>query len=212
MGIEDWDQPDWSFSDGNFEEQLVLRQEQITHNKMYKKICHYKYSRSRKIANDIATVQQLLSELAPGEEMMLISNAFDSPAIISTLSEQIRELYIATWAITPAGISVVHDLPNIERCVIMLDRTHSYKWIFSSGAYSYVQGKATFKFAINHSKMLAMRLSEGSRYTYLNVIGSMNLSNNPRYENMLITTHKEDYEFIHNFIDNCEGTVLDGKI
>lgn len=211
--IEDiFSQPqDFTFDDF-VDAPLPLTQQQVTENKMLKKINHYKYSRSRKIENDITKVTELLAELGPDEEMILISNSFDSPAIISAMAEQIRELYVATWAITPAGISVVHDLPHVERCIIMLDRTHSYKWIFSSGAYNYLQDKAQFKFAANHSKMLAMRLSTEQGDAYLNVYGSMNLSNNPRYENMLITRSAEDFGFIKKFIEESDGTLLtDGK-
>ncbi len=95
----------------------------------------------------------------------------------------------------------VSGKPHLQRAVphraVGLDRTHSYKWIFSSGAYKCLQGKIDIRITAIHSKIIAMRLSDGE---VLNFIGSPNLSNNPRWENIIVTKDPADFEFYRDFL------------
>lgn len=178
----------------------IFSQSEIDTNIMYKKIKKQKFHKSRKIENDIETIKSLISELNEDEELDIFSKVFDSPNIVSAFSDEIINLYVATWAITPAGISALEEIATngiIKECIVLLDKTHSYKWLFQSDAYKILKGKVKFKFCANHSKYICFKLKDGRVY---NFIGSMNFTNNPRYENMRINKCYDDFEFNCYFI------------
>ena len=103
-------------------------------------------------------------------------------------------------SITPAGNAWLGKLPA-TRCwqfpLLTLDRTHSYKWMFSSGAYQVLQGKVDIRITAIHSKFIVMKLTDGSTVSF---VGSMNLSNNPRWENLMVSRDPEDFAFYRDFL------------
>lgn len=187
---------------------LQLEQEQIDCNKIFKKKHKYFFSRSSKIASDIEEIKNPVEDVGKDEQLEVVSKAFDSPNIIKAFADDISELYVATWAVTPAGIACISEIKGLKKGIILLDKTHSYKWVFQSGAYKFLQGKIKFKFSENHSKFILIKFNDKHGGGVLNFIGSFNLSNNPRYENLSINRSVEAYEFYRDFIINCSGTIV----
>lgn len=187
---------------------LPLSENEKNKNKIFLKKRKYLFRRSLKIDEDCAKIKNLVEDIAEDEELLILSNSFDSPNIIIAYKDDIEELFIGTWAITPVGITAISEMSHLKTGVVLMDKTHSYKWIFASGAYEFLAGKVQFKFTANHSKFLAMKMMDGS---YLNFIGSMNLSNNPRYENITINKRQEDFEFLSDFVQNVKGERMNGK-
>ena len=185
-----------------------LSKEVVVENKMVKKIKKHNWKHGSKIANDIEIIKSLVEEIGPDEELNLISKCFDSPNIVLAYVDQIKELFVSTWAITPAGINSFIQIiqnGNATNLNLLMDKTHSYKWIFTSGAYKIMKGNIKIKFGTNHSKFLCMKLHDGS---VLNFIGSINFSNSPRYENITINRDHEDYNFYTDFLKICEGETI----
>ncbi|GAB0481677.1 hypothetical protein KML24007_04230 [Alistipes indistinctus] len=177
-----------------------LTREQKAERKIYKRIAKNNYKRRVKIAGNKELVEQLVAGIGEGETLHLISDSIDSPNIVNAYVDRITEIYISTWSITPAGIACLENLAANGCCayaLLTLDRTHSYKWMFSSGAYKVLQGKIDIRITSIHSKFIVMKLTDGS---VLNFVGSMNLSNNPRWENLSVTRDPEDFEFYKDFL------------
>lgn len=177
-------------------------------SKIYSKLNKYRKKYKVKIDDDIEQIKCWCSKINEGEQVNIISNVIDSPNIVNAYLDKIEEIFIATWSITPAGVGCLEELsnkPQLRQAAMLIDKTHSYKWIFTSGAYKVFGKKIQVLCAANHTKFIVMKLSDG---TYLNFLGSMNLSNNPRYENLIITKDAEDFEFIKSFIMNVESQKL----
>ena len=159
------------------------------HTKMNKNIIKYK---SKEIY-DIQTIKDLFIGLQKGDNIYLFSNKFDSPNLLLYFAKfhKIKELLISTWAITDKGLATLKRLQDEGiKTKLLLDDTYSYKWIFSSGASIYLKN-VEFRFTQNHSKMILIRTDK----FYITILGSMNLSNNPRFENMNIIENKEVFNF-----------------
>lgn len=185
-----------------------LTEKQRVENKMVSKIEKHRYHYGRKISNDVEVIRELVHTLPDGATYDLISKAFDSPTIVLSFLPKIKRLFIATWAITPAGINALMEISNngvIEECWVMLDMTHSYKWIFESEAYQILKGRVKFKFLATHAKFICYELTDG---TVMNFIGSMNFSNNPRFENIQITKDRNDFDFYSGFILNTYAKTI----
>lgn len=152
-----------------------------------------------KSVNDLPYINELISKLEDNTQIHLISNAFDSPSIIFAINkrEQIKNVYVSTWAVTDRGLSMLSDLGKDVKSYLLLDKTYSYKWVFESGAIGLL-GQTKLKFTENHSKMILIE-TENNKYSF---VGSMNLTNNPRLENIMITKDAELFEFYRNFILN----------
>lgn len=195
------------FGQISFKDQVFTNQERIE-NEIYKKLKRHNFKRSDKIENDIELIKQLINECGEDEEINLISKAFDSPNIILAILHQIEEIYVSTWAITPAGINSFIELAKTGLCksaYLFLDNTHSYKWMFSSGAYKVLKDSVIIKFAVNHSKFMVIKMTDGK---YLNIYGSMNLSNNPRWENITITRSEDDFKFYKGFLQSVNAELV----
>lgn len=176
-------------------------------NKIMTKVKKHNFKHSRKIENDIEQIHKIINDCKIDDEIMLISKSFSSPNIVNALIGEIVNLYIATWAITPAGIDSLLNIVNnghAKEVFLLLDKTHSYKWIFTSNAYNILKGKVKIKFCANHSKFISIETKSG----YINFVGSMNFSNNPRFENITINRNKDDYIFYRDFIKNVGGEIL----
>ena len=160
---------------------------------------------------DKKTILALVDEIPEGCRMKIISNLFDSPNVISAINSEydIIEVFISSWAITPIGISRLKSLTDKGiKITVLLDKTHSYKWLFSSGAYKVLRN-ASVIFSENHSKFILFNL--GENIAPINFIGSFNLSNNPRYENIEINRSFEEYEFYSNFVKAIESGKTDSQ-
>lgn len=184
---------------------LNLTRKECVENKMIRKIEKHRFKRSRKTSDDIECIREIIECLNDAEQIDLLTKAFDSPNIVLSYVEQIERLYIATWAITPAGIAALEEISRngiVKEVIVMLDRTHSYKWIFQSDAYKILKNKVRFKFTASHSKYICYQLADGRIF---NFIGSMNFSNNPRYENISINKSDDDFRFYTDFIKNVPG-------
>jgi hypothetical protein len=177
-----------------------LTKEQKVERKIYRRIAKNNYKRRLKIEDNKELITELVAGLGTDEMLHLVTDSLDSPNIINAYIESIEEIYISTWSITPAGIACLENLASNGNChtaLLVLDRTHSYKWIFSSGAYKCLQGKIDIRITAIHSKIIAMRLADGE---VLNFVGSPNLSNNPRWENIIVTKDPADFEFYRDFL------------
>lgn len=150
-----------------------------------------------KATNDMKYITQLIELLKENEQIHLMSNAFDSPSILYAINkkETVEIVTCSTWAITDRGLQVFQELGEKIPVYLLLDKTYSYKWVFESGA-SQLLKNVTFKFSENHSKVILIKTSEN----YYSFVGSMNLSNNPRIENIMISKNKEIFEFYERFI------------
>ena len=102
-------QLDFNFSGVTFKNQTYSDKVKVE-KKMLMKIQKHNFKRKHKIEDDISTIRDLVLNFAPDEEVVLISKRFDSPNIINALLPEIRNIYIATWAITPAGIDALLKL------------------------------------------------------------------------------------------------------
>lgn len=183
-----------------------LNRQQVVEGKLVKKLQRHRRRKKVKIDSDIDQVKELVSALEPesDDELVIIGNMIDFPSVILTFAGRIVELYVSTWSITPAGMSALDEIASSPLCckaVLLMDKTHSYKWMFSSGAYAILKDHVQIRCCANHSKLLALKLVDG---TVVCVYGSMNLSNNPRWENMIFTRNTEDYLFISSFIEEVE--------
>lgn len=150
-----------------------------------------------KATNDMRYITELIDLLETNEQIHLMSNAFDSPSIIYSINkkEKIKEIICSTWAITDRGLQVFQELSENTSVYLLLDKTYSYKWVFESGAINYLKN-IKMKFTENHSKVTLIQ-TEKYFYTF---VGSMNLSNNPRIENIVISRDEKIYRFYERFI------------
>ena len=183
----------------SFAQQKVDKKKKVE-SKIYSKLTKHRARYAQKIEDDIALIKEWVQKIGPDEQLQIVSNVIDCPNILEAYLPHITEAYIATWSITPAGVSAIEQLANspiLENAILLIDKTHSYKWIFASGAYEIFKKKIKIKCAANHTKFIVVRLDDG---TCLNFVGSMNMSNNPRYENMAITKSVEDFEFYKSFM------------
>ncbi len=178
----------------------TMTPQQKAERKIYKRIARNNHKRRHRIENNKELVAELVAGLTGDESLHMVTDSLDSPNIINTYVERIAEIYISTWSITPAGIACLENLAAngcFRTALLVLDRTHSYKWIFASGAYRCLQGKIDIRITAIHSKIIVMRLNDDS---VINFVGSPNLSNNPRWENILITKDPEDFAFYRDFL------------
>lgn len=199
-------QLNFDFSGVTMKDQIYSDQTKVE-NKIMTKVKKHNFKHSRKIENDIEQIHKIINDCKIDDEIMLISKSFSSPNIVNALIGEIVNLYIATWAITPAGIDSLLNIVNnghAKEVFLLLDKTHSYKWIFTSNAYNILKGKVKIKFCANHSKFISIETKSG----YINFVGSMNFSNNPRFENITINRNKDDYIFYRDFIKNVGGEIL----
>lgn len=183
----------------SFRDQQLTREQKIE-RKIYRRIAKNNYKRRVKIESNKQLVEELVTGLADGETLHLITDSLDSPNIINAYVDRIAEIYVSTWSITPAGIACLENLTANGCCktaLLVLDRTHSYKWMFSSGAYKVLQGKVEIRITAIHSKFILLKLADG---TMLSFVGSMNLSNNPRWENLMVSRDPEDFAFYRDFL------------
>ena len=183
----------------SFAQQKVDKKKKVE-SKIYSKLTKHRARYAQKIEDDIALIKEWVQKIGPDEQLQIVSNVIDCPNILEAYLPNITDAYIATWSITPAGVSAIEQLANspiLENAILLIDKTHSYKWIFASGAYEIFKKKIKIKCAANHTKFIVVRLDDG---TCLNFVGSMNMSNNPRYENMAITKSVEDFEFYKSFM------------
>lgn len=146
---------------------------------------------------DMVYIIKTIEELQKGEQVHLMSNCFDSPSIIYSISkkEKIKEVICSTWAITDRGLQIFNELGKDINVYLLLDKTYSYKWFFESGAIAYLEN-VKMKFTENHSKIILIK-TENNFYSF---VGSMNLSNNPRLENIIINNSQEVFEFYERVI------------
>jgi len=242
--------------DFSFQNQ-TLTKEQKAERKIYKRIARNNRKRRYRIADNKELIGELVAGFGDGETLHIISDSIDSPNIINAFVERIEEIYISTWSITPAGIACLENLasngclpsglpprgsaePNelgsalapqrrFRYALLVLDRTHSYKWIFSSGAYKCLQGKIDIRITAIHSKFIVLKLDDGSVLklaspssfaprqsssrlglpsAWRRFVGSMNLSNNPRWENLTISKDPADFEFYRDFLLNIPAEKL----
>lgn len=164
-----------------------------------------KKTKLKYFANALASydeIQRLIDTVEPDEDIMMFSEDFDAPNFVNyiNLKYKILEINVATWAITNSGIACLHECVQdgkspIINCV--LDLTHSYKWVFTSGAWEVLKDKVNFYFAHNHSKFISIKTECG----YFTFIGSMNLSNNPRWENIQFSRGEDAFNFCAKFIE-----------
>lgn len=190
------DQRSFNFS---FQSQQLTKEQKVQ-RKIYKRIAKNNYKRRIKIEDNKELIAELVTNFADDETLQIISDSIDSPNIINAFIDRISEIYISTWSITPAGIACLENLSSngcFKFALLTLDRTHSYKWMVSSGAYKCLQGKIEIRITAIHSKFIVLKLDDGS---VLNFVGSMNLSNNPRWENLTITKDPADFEFYRDFL------------
>jgi len=184
----------------------VLNPQQIIVNKILVKNIKWKPKENK----DNKTILELINLIPDDCSLKMISNAFDSPNIISTVLKnyKILECYISTWAITDIGISRLKAMSDIGiKIIILLDQTHSYKWTFESGAYKVLEN-VQFIFTANHSKFMVFKLENENP---INFIGSFNMSNNPRYENIEINRNCDEFNFYKNFIIDCKNGVYENQ-
>lgn len=190
---------------------MDLTEEQVSDRKMVLRIEKNAHKFQGKIAKDIAQIYQIIEQLGEDDVAHVFSDSIDSPNIINAFIGSIEELYLSTWAITPAGIQALVDIgdkdknPFLKDSMVMLDRTHSYKWMFKTGAAQRMKGKIRFKFASNHAKFQAIKLTTGETLTF---VGSFNLSNNPRYENTMISRSPEWFEFYKSCVLEAPGAIF----
>ena len=191
----------------SFAQQKVDKKKKVE-SKIYTKLTKHRARYAQKIEDDVAIIKQWVEQIGPDEQLQIVSNVIDCPNILEAYLPHITEAYIATWSITPAGVSAIEQLANspiLENAILLIDKTHSYKWIFASGAYEIFKKKIKIKCAANHTKFIVVKLDDG---TCLNFVGSMNMSNNPRYENMAITKSVEDFEFYKSFLVELQAEQL----
>lgn len=191
----------------SFAQQKVDKKKKVE-SKIYAKLTKYRARHAQKIEDDITVIKNWVKDIGTDEQLQIVSNVIDCPNILEAYLPDITEAYIATWSITPAGVSAIEQLANspiLENAILLIDKTHSYKWIFASGAYEIFKKKIQIKCAANHTKFIVVKLKDG---TCLNFVGSMNMSNNPRFENMAITKSEEDFNFYKAFMVELQAENL----
>lgn len=151
-------------------------------------------------------IERLIEISDESSDVMLFSEDFDAPNFVNyiNLHYRILEINVATWAITNSGIACLHEcLQDGKQPIIncVLDLTHSYKWVFTSGAHEVLKDKVNFYFAHNHSKFISIKTESG----YFTFIGSMNLSNNPRWENIHFSRSVDAFDFCAKFIEHFKN-------
>lgn len=151
-----------------------------------------------KSTNDLQYIKQIIEALNDGEQAHIMSNAFDSPSILYAIDKMfgVKKCTCSTWAITDRGLQVFYDLSQGASVFLLLDKTYSYKWVFESGAINQLKN-VTMKFTENHSKIMLINTLCGRKYSF---VGSMNLSNNPRLENIIVSLNPEIHDFYESVI------------
>lgn len=187
---------------------LDLTRSEKGERKMWSKIRKNNKKYYHKIESDKNKIDEIVSSINEDEVIDIIGNCIDAPNIINAFMDRIKFLYISTWSVTPAGIACLENIAsngNLDQAIMIMDKTHSYKWIFASGAYQFLKDKVKIRFCAAHCKFIVMQMSDG---TYLNFVGSMNLSNNPRWEQVSVSKSKTDFEFYRDFILNVASEQL----
>lgn len=151
-------------------------------------------------------IQRLIDSVQEDEDIMVFSEDFDAPNFVNYINTKYRilEINVATWAITNSGIACLHECVQDGRTPIVncvLDLTHSYKWVITSGAIEVLKDKVNFYYAHNHAKFISIKTECG----YFTFIGSMNLSNNPRWENIQFSRGQEAFDFCAKFIESFKN-------
>jgi len=153
---------------------------------------------------------ELINLVDANYSLKIISNKFDSPNIISTVDDNfdIKEIFISSWAITDIGIQRIKTLSDKGiKITMILDKTHSYKWTFESGAYKVLKN-VNFIFTENHSKFIIFDINNDIPICF---IGSFNLSNNPRYENIEINRSVEEFNFYKDFVLSVKNGTFEAQ-
>jgi len=174
-------------------------------SKFYTKMVKNEIKYKSKTIKDIEFLKQTISEIKENDNIYLFSNLFDAPNIVMYFLKyhKIDEIFVSTWAITDKGLETLKQLNDANIKVrLLLDATYSYKWVFTSGAIDYLKN-VEFKFTANHSKMILVKTDS----LYITVLGSMNFTNNPRFENVNIIENKDIYTFFSNELN----LFFDGK-
>jgi hypothetical protein len=193
-------------------EKITFKNKKVTiqeksENTIFKRITKNDFVQKNKIIDDIKFIHKLINEFNENESVNLISSKFDSPNIIKALINEIQELYISTFSISPAGISSLLKLMEMNNCkkiILLMSSIHSSKWLITSGAYKILKYKVQIKLTANHSKFICIKTKKG----FINFVGSMNFTNNPRYENIIIDKKNDTFTFYTNFINNVKGRIL----
>jgi hypothetical protein len=170
-------------------------------NKIIMKLEKKKLKSQRKLSNDLPEIIELIQNLKPDHELKLFSNKFDSPNIFEAVHRtfEIKNIWISTWAITDIGFLRIKELTDQGICFnVLLDKIHSYKWVVQYGAKDAITQNCNFYFTENHSKFQLYEFTNGE---VLNIIGSMNFTNNPRYENLIINKCPLDFAYCKSFIE-----------
>lgn len=167
--------------------------------KFYSKMEKNRIKYNVKKIKDFDELSSQIGTIKSNDNWYIFSNKFDSPNLLLYLDSifKISECYISTWAITDRGLFALKTLNDKGvKSHLLLDKTYSYKWVFTSGAIDYLRN-VDFKFTENHSKMILIKTECGLN---ISIIGSMNMSNNPRYENINIVENQNIYNFFKNQI------------
>jgi hypothetical protein len=175
------------------------------------KIEKTRFKLAPKAVLDYLEIEKIVAELDFDSVTALFSNQFDSPNIINYFLQkgEIEEMFLGTWAITNSGISCLNEAikknPNLKVKVVM-DKLHSAKWVFASGAIDILKGKVEFIFCENHAKFICLKTNDA----YYSFVGSMNLSNNPRWENIFVEKSESEnglYSFCKEFTNQLDNEI-----
>lgn len=123
---------------------IAVDKKKKVESKIYSKLTKYRKRHSQKIIDDIDLIKKWVESIGEDEMLQIVSNVIDCPNILEAYLPHITEAYVATWSITPAGMSAIESLANspiLEDAVLLIDKTHSYKWVFASGAYEILKKK-----------------------------------------------------------------------
>ncbi len=169
-------------------------------NKLLQRLARNKVEYQYKTSIDVPIINDVLDSLEGNQEMKLISDKFDSPSIVFAIQKRygVARADFSTWAITDRGIDACKMLGEQGAKVrVLMDQLHSQKWIFSSGAYEGLKN-VSIAFANSHCKFFLIETNCGKKIT---VSGSMNMSNNPRFENIDIGQDEATYNFYLDFFN-----------
>jgi len=200
----------------NLEKARINRIKKSNMDKIYiftKKLQKNSIKYKNKQIKDIENLKKELGSIGKDSVVHMFTNLFDSPSLIKYIDLEygITEAYISSWAITDRGLSILNELSEKGiKCELLLDKTYSYKWVFQSGANEMLKN-VNFKFTENHSKIILLKTND----LFISFIGSMNLSNNPRLENIILFEGEDIFNFykqsLQNYTNDKQGNLFESQ-
>lgn len=198
----DWiDDTEWGDSFG--EESKYKSHHKITEQAIEARAIKRRLSNDALICRMINNLEQLCDEPRPGEQWRIVTEKqFNAFALVSRLlcNRTIEEMYLAVYRINEPTVDTIIeyvDAGKIKNATFVISSFFNQtkkpeKWAIKLKEYADTRDNCHHCYTHNHSKILAVKCSDGSYFVFE---GSGNMSDNARIEQYLYENNKETFDF-----------------